>query len=138
MTNPEDTEINPSDLSFRWIDGYWDGIMSGFAIWRGHLCYFEMCDEIDNRRTFTLHSLSDEEAKKAIRDYENFKALHGDHNDLLPDGSLAGGICRSRTTIEDAAAAGDTIAAAMEAGTWEPPTSFRINPIVGWFISATF
>ncbi|WP_042725337.1 hypothetical protein [Chthoniobacter flavus] len=131
MKTIEGTEIKSSELIFRWIDGYYDGILSGFAIWRGRLCYFEICDDTVHDRKFTVHSLSDEEATRAIREYEEFKALHGDHIDLLPDGSYAGGTCH--TTMEKAAADGD----AMAAGTWQPPVSFRLNPIVGWFTSAT-
>lgn len=116
------------DLTFRWVDGYYDGILSGFAIWRGRLCYFEIGDDTTNDRKFTLHSLSDNEAEDAIRLYEAFKALHGDHNDLLPDGSYTRGTCRTRTTLEELAAIGDAIAAEMEAGVWKPPVSYRLNP----------
>lgn len=131
MKTPEETEIKVCELSFRWVDGYYSGILSGFATWRGRLCYFVVCDDPAHDRKFTLHRLSDEEAANAIRDYEEWKIVHGDHNDLLPDGSRAGGT--SRTTIAEAVAAGDAIAAVKAAGTWQPPRFLftRIRSPVG-------
>lgn len=128
------TEVRPQDLIFRWVDGYYDGVLSGFATFQEKLCYFEIFDDTTEDRKFTLHSLSAEEARAATRNYAASRELHGDHNDLLSDGSHAGGTCR--TTLEAAVAAGDAIAAAMAAGDWQPPASYRLNPVVGWFASA--
>ncbi len=38
---------------------------------------------------------SADDAEKAIRENEEF-AIYGNHNDLLPDGSYAGGISKGR------------------------------------------
>jgi hypothetical protein len=132
----ETREIKSHDLTFHWVAGYYDGVLSGFASWQGRLCYFEICDDTTANRKFSLHSLSDEEALNAIEKNERFKARHGDHNDLLPDGSSAGGKCV--TILEDAAAMGDEMASAMAAGTWQPSDSYSFNPVIGWFTSTTF
>ena len=129
------TEIPTSDLKFRWIDGYYDGVLSGFASWQGKLCYFQVCDDTGNSWKYTLHRLSDKEAHTAAQEHEAFRQRHGDHNDLLSDGSRAGGTCR--TPLKEAAAAGDAITAAIKAGTWQPPASYGNNPIIGWFASST-
>lgn len=125
-------EIPTREITFRWIDGYYDGILSGFADYQGKLCYFEVYDD-GGHREYTLHSLSDELIEKAIREYEEFKARWGDHNDLLADGRHAGGTCRA--TVQDLAAEADAISAAKKAGTWEPPFSYSENSqVIGWFL----
>ncbi len=133
MESTEETEIKTSELSFCWVDGYYDGILSGFAVWRERLCYFSICDDSATPRKFTLHSLSDDEAENAVRDNNEFKAINGDHNDLLPDGSFAGG--SSSTTWDQVVVAGEAITAAMAAGTYQPPVSYHSNPVIGWFAS---
>lgn len=136
MQTREPAEIDPKDLNFRWVDGYYDGLLSGFAIWQGRLCYFEICDASAPVRKFSVHSLSENEAKDAIGANEKFKAVYGDHNDLHPDGSRAGGTCRM--SLDDLAAAGDVIAAEVEAKLKHPPAAYGLNPVVGWFTSSTF
>lgn len=123
------TEVPVCDLTFRWIDGYYDRILSGFATWQGKLCYFQASDDTADARRFTLHSLSPDEAAAAIREHEKFRVRCGTHNDLLPDGSRAGGTCI--TTMEESAAEGDAYAA----GKTNPAASYPLNPVVGWFIS---
>lgn len=128
--------IDPREITFLWIDGYYGGVLSGFAIWQERLCYFECCDDTTDEWKYALHGLSAEDAAKALQENEEFKELHGNHNDMLPDGTRAGGVCKG--TLQDSAAAGDAIAAAMTAGEWEPPYPYRDNPMVGWFIPKTF
>ncbi|MCW0218649.1 MAG: hypothetical protein OJI67_10035 [Prosthecobacter sp.] len=130
------SEITTGELTFHWVAGYYDDVLSGFASWQGRLCYFEVCDDTTANRRFSIHGLSDDEALKATQEYEKFKARHGDHNDLLPDGSYAGGKCV--TTWEDVATMGDEIVSAMANGTWQPSTSYRLNPVIGWFTSSNF
>ncbi|GAA5132329.1 hypothetical protein GCM10023213_00290 [Prosthecobacter algae] len=130
------SEIKTGELTFHWVTGYYDGVLSGFASWQGRLCYFEISEDTATNRRFSIHSLSDEEVLNAIQENEEFKARHGNHNDLLPDGSSAGGKCI--TTLKDAAAMGYEIASAMAADTWQPSDSYRLNPVIGWFTSTTF
>lgn len=124
-------KVPVGDLNFRWVDGYHDGVLSGFAIWQEKLCYFQVSDATTEARRFSLHSLSLDEATAALREHENFKERHGTHNDLLPDGSSAGGTCI--TTLEECAAAGDAYAA----GKKNPTSSYHMNPVVGWFTSTS-
>lgn len=119
-------EIETADLRFLWIDGYYDGVLSGFASLKDRLFYFSILDESTAPRRFTLHSLTDQEAAVAVRDYKDFKERFGDHCDLSPDGSHAGG--KSFATIE-------TTLAYQEEKKHEPTMSFHDRPIVGWFAS---
>lgn len=135
--SPE-SQIDPAEITFRWIHGFYSGVLCGFAEWQGQLCYFNCCDDtVDDEWKYSLHRLSAEDAEKAVRENEDFKKRWGNHNDLLPDGRHAGGVCTA--ILEESAAAGDEISSAMAAGTWQPPYSYSDhNPMVGWFISRTF
>lgn len=124
-------EVHPSHLSFRWVHGYYGGVLAGFVTWKGKLCYFHLFDATTDARRFTIHSLSSDEAHMAVREYEKFKAHGGNHNDLLPDGSHAGRICR--TTLEESAAAGDAYAVRKR----EPTVPYHLSPIIGWFTSTS-
>ena len=120
------SEIKTADLHFLWIDGYYDGVLSGFASLKDRLCYFSILDDPTVPRRYSLHSLTDQEAEDAVRNYKEFKGRFGDHCDLSADGSHAGG--KSFATIE-------TALAYQEEKKHVPPVSYDDRPIIGWFSS---
>lgn len=87
----EDVDKEP-DLEMLWHSGYYDGPLSGMALYNGKYVWFE-CDQwgecIDNddpcpdygMRTYTLHELSEGDLKDQFEAHERFRKYVGHHTD---------------------------------------------------------
>jgi hypothetical protein len=72
--------IRPSDVRWHFIAAYFDGPISGLALFRGRLhrcCCFP--EDIPEQHVYVLHELTPEELKEELRVKAKFESLVGTH-----------------------------------------------------------
>ena len=87
----EEVDKEP-DLEMLWHSGYYDGPLSGMALYNGNFVWFE-CDQWGDRydnpdpcpdygmRTYTLYELSEMDLKNEFDIHERFRKYVGHHTD---------------------------------------------------------
>lgn len=81
-------EIPRNELTILYHCGYWDGPLSGVALYQGRKVWFqaiaaEESDDRDEPRGFGLYSLTDEQIQVQDADHALFQQYVGTHTDYV-------------------------------------------------------
>lgn len=91
--------VKLEDVKMLWHSGYWDGPLSGIAVYDGKKYWFEIVreimggneDEFYRTRLFALIKLSPEELAYEEENHERFRKYVGHHTDYDEEGKRAVG-----------------------------------------------
>ena len=89
------TKLLKEDVTLLWKCGYWDGVLSGFLVWKDNVYWFEhFCenpDRSDDRwyRRYGLYRVTKKEwiqEKIKHAEFQRFVGYNTDYNISLPEG----------------------------------------------------
>ena len=82
-----DDEEDQPDLKMLWHCNYWDGPLSGVALYEGEHVWFELTDDDDygDNRVFSLYRLNPEDKEEIFKQHKEFQEAVGYHTDHDPE-----------------------------------------------------
>lgn len=80
-------QIPRSEIRLLWETNHWDGVLSGYAEWKGTLYYFTLQDQNSDReglwyRRYDVIPLTEKEKEQARKAHAAFQKYVGTHCDL--------------------------------------------------------
>jgi hypothetical protein len=120
-------QIQREAVRYLWYSDFWDGPMSGMALYNGQPYWFEMVEENEEDhgfyRRFGLFELSPEEIEAETRWHNLFREKVGDHTTFKADGKVLQGELKSREMWTEF----------YEAYQKRPKPDYLNHPVIGWF-----
>lgn len=79
-------DADEPDVEMLWHNGYWDGPLSGVALYDGEMVYFDMAEENDfnGNRMYNVYKLYEDEKEYLLSSHEKFRKKVGSHTDHRP------------------------------------------------------
>lgn len=74
------------EIEMKWHNNYYDGPISGVALYNSEMVYFDMCDEDDftQNRKYKMYKLYPDEIDYLVSSHEEFRKMVGSHADHDP------------------------------------------------------
>jgi hypothetical protein len=117
-------KIDRKDVRILWHCGYWDGPLSGIALYQGQKYWFRVIDRDAEPRAAALQSLTREQLQFEENRHTLFQQHVGTHTDYDSSGKRNVGALRPKSEWQKYYT---TVPATAQQPTYEG------NPIIGWF-----